>query len=50
MMGLYVGMDLHARNTYIAILDENYKRVFKKRVTNESSTHCAYPSTLSKMN
>jgi transposase len=35
MMGLYIGMDLHSRNTYVAILDENYKRVFKKRVAND---------------
>jgi transposase len=34
-MGLYVGMDLHARNTYFGILDENHKRVFKKRVRND---------------
>jgi transposase len=33
-MELYAGLDLHSRNTYIGILDQNLKRVFKKRVTN----------------
>jgi hypothetical protein len=31
-MELYAGLDLHSRNTYIGILDQNLKRVFKKRV------------------
>jgi transposase len=33
-MELYAGLDLHSRNTYIGILDQNLKRVFKKRVIN----------------
>jgi transposase len=33
-MELYAGLDLHSRNTYIGILDNNLKRVFKKRVVN----------------
>ena len=33
-MELYAGLDLHSRNTYIGILDQNLKRVFKKRVVN----------------
>jgi len=33
-MELYVGLDLHSRNTYIGILDKDLKRVFKKRVPN----------------
>ena len=33
-MELYSGLDLHSRNTYIGILDTDFKRVFKKRVTN----------------
>ena len=33
-MELYCGLDLHARNTYIGILDTDFKRVFKKRVSN----------------
>jgi len=34
-MELYVGMDLHSSNTYFGILNEELKRVFKKRVNNE---------------
>ena len=34
-MELYAGLDLHSRNTYIGILDQNLKRVFKKRVINK---------------
>jgi len=33
-MELYSGLDLHSRNTYIGILDTDFKRVFKKRVPN----------------
>jgi transposase len=33
-MGLYCGLDLHSRNTYIGILDTDLKRVFKKRIAN----------------
>ena len=33
-MELYAGLDLHSRNTYIGLLDQNLKRVFKKRVVN----------------
>jgi len=33
-MELYVGMDLHSRNTYFGILNEEFKRIFKKRVKN----------------
>ena len=33
-MELYVGMDLHSRNTYFGILNEEFKRIFKKRVNN----------------
>jgi transposase len=34
-MGLYVGMDLHSRDTYFGILDDEFKQVFKKRVVND---------------
>ncbi len=34
-MKLYSGLDLHSRNTYIGILDPNFNRVFKKRVSNK---------------
>jgi len=33
-MELYSGLDLHSRNTYIGILDTDFKRVFKKRIPN----------------
>ena len=33
-MELYSGLDLHSRNTYIGILSTDFKRVFKKRVSN----------------
>ncbi len=35
MKGLYGGLDLHSRTTYIGIMDENFKRVFHKRVSND---------------
>ena len=34
-MELYAGMDLHARNTYVGIMDSNSRRIFKKRVAND---------------
>jgi len=34
-MQLYAGLDLHSRNTYIGILDQELNRVFKKRVANK---------------
>ena len=34
-MELYVGLDIHARNTYISIMDKAFNRVFKKRVPNQ---------------
>ncbi len=33
-MELFSGLDLHSTNTYIGILDSDFKRVFKKRVSN----------------
>ena len=33
-MQLYAGLDLHSRNTYIGIMDKEFKRVFSKRVSN----------------
>ena len=33
-MELYAGLDLHSRNTFIGILDKEFKQVFKKRVPN----------------
>ena len=34
-MELYAGLDLHSRNTYIGIMDREFKRVFGKRVSND---------------
>ena len=36
-MQLYAGLDLHSRNTYIGIMDKEFKRVFGKRVSNNLS-------------
>jgi transposase len=33
-MQLYAGLDLHSRNTYIGIMDQEFKRIFNKRVSN----------------
>jgi len=33
-MQLYAGLNLHSRNTYIGIMDKEFKRVFGKRVSN----------------
>jgi len=33
-MQLYAGLDLHSRNTYIGIMEKEFKRVFRKRVSN----------------
>ena len=34
-MRLYTGIDLHSSNSYLAIIDETGKRVFKKKVPND---------------
>ena len=34
-MQLYAGLDLHSRNTYIGVMDKEFKRVFGKRVSND---------------
>jgi len=34
-MQLYAGLDLHSRNTYIGIMDKEFKRVFGKRILNK---------------
>ena len=34
-MQLYAGLDLHSRNTYIGIMDQEFKQVFGKRVPNK---------------
>ena len=35
MEELYVGMDLHSRNTYTGIMTKEFKRVFGKRLAND---------------
>ena len=34
-MQLYCGIDLHAKNSYLAIIDEQRQRIFKRNVTND---------------
>jgi transposase len=36
-MTLYAGMDLHSSNTYVGIMDDKFKRVFKTRLKNDLS-------------
>jgi transposase len=36
-MKLYSGIDLHSSNSYLAIIDENGKRIFKERLPNDIS-------------
>jgi transposase len=33
-MEAYAGIDLHSNNNYIGIMDQDYKRVFGKRLPN----------------
>ncbi len=35
-MELYAGIDLHASNNFVAVIDANGKRVFKKKIPNEA--------------
>lgn len=37
-MKLYSGIDLHSSNSYLAIIDENGKRIFKEKLPNEINT------------
>ena len=34
-MELYAGIDLHANNKYLAIIDENDTRVYKRKLPNQ---------------
>jgi len=36
-MGLYAGFDLHSSNTYVGIIDEDGKRIWKKKLRNDQS-------------
>jgi len=37
-MKLYSGIDLHSTNSYLAIVDENGKRIFKEKLPNDITT------------
>jgi transposase len=37
-MKLYSGIDLHSTNSYLAIIDENGKRIFKEKLPNDIAT------------
>jgi len=37
-MPLYCGIDLHAKNSYWAIVDDQRKRIFKRNVSNDRAT------------
>ena len=34
-MGLYTGFDLHSSSTYVGIIDEDGKRIWKKKLRND---------------
>ena len=34
-MQLYEGLDLHSTNTYIDVMDQEFKGIFKKRMSNQ---------------
>jgi len=36
-MGFYTGFDLHSSNTYVGVIDEDGKRVWKKKLKNDPS-------------
>lgn len=36
-MGLYTGFDLHSSNSYVGIIDEDGKRIWKRKLRNEPS-------------
>lgn len=39
-MKLYSGIDLHSTNSYLAIIDENGKRIFKEKLPNDITLIC----------
>lgn len=39
-MKLYSGIDLHSTNSYLAIIDENGKRIFKEKLPNDITVIC----------
>ncbi len=40
-MKLYAGFDLHPSNTYLGIIDEDGKRVFKRKLSPDPGELCA---------
>jgi len=34
-MQLYCGIDLHAKTSYVAVIDEQRKRIFRRNVPND---------------
>ena len=34
-MQLYAGLDLHSRSTFVGILDQDFNRIYKKRISND---------------
>ena len=47
-MGLYTGFDLHSTNSYVGIIDENGKRLWKKKFRNDPSLISADTQTIQK--
>ena len=47
-MALYTGFDLHSTNTYIGAIDEDGKRMWKKKLRNDPSLIVAVLSPLKK--
>ena len=50
-MGLYGGFDLHSSNTYVGIIDEDGKRIWKKKLRNDPTlilaTLCPFKEDIS---
>ena len=45
-MALYCGIDLHARSSYVAIVDEQRKRIFKRNLQNDPKLMGLLPDVL----
>ena len=39
-MGLYAGIDLHSRNSYVGVSDDEDKRIFRKKLGNQGVAFC----------
>ncbi len=40
-MGLYMGFYLHSSNTYVGIIDDDGKRIWKKKLKNDPRLICS---------